>query len=96
MAPKAGGEPCQRALTQKRTLSGGGVLDCLDSAVLRQIEREQLRVRSVEASAMEVDVRLPGLDATERHDLRHLKGGGHNSIRAFAELVVEQTAMRGR
>ena len=89
-------QACHGALTQKRTLSGGGVLDCLDSAVLRQIEREQLRVRSVEASIREVDVRLLGLDAAERHDLRHLEGGGHNSIRAFAERVVEQTAMRGR
>ena len=44
----------------------------------------------------EFDVRLLGLDAAERHDLRHLEGGGHNDIRAFAERVVEQTAMRGR
>ena len=65
---------CQRALTLKRTLWGGGVLDCLDGAVLRQIEREQLRVRSVEASPPEVDVCLLGLDAAECHDLRHLGG----------------------
>ena len=83
--------------TKANTLWAGGALDRPDSVVPRQVKREQLRVRSVEALLpREVDVRLLGLDAAERHDLRHLEGGGHNSIRAFAERVVEQTAMRGR
>eukprot|EP00964_Phaeocystis_antarctica_P098807 scaffold64767_cov56-Phaeocystis_antarctica.AAC.3 len=39
---------CQRALTPKQTLRGGGALQRPDSAVLRQVKREQLRVRSIE------------------------------------------------
>ena len=40
---------CQWALTERRTLGGSSVLEHPDSAVLRQVKREQLRVRSIEA-----------------------------------------------
>ena len=48
---------------------GRGALERPDSVVPRQVKREQLRVRSMQVHE---NVRLPGLDAGEADDLRHL------------------------
>ena len=42
----------QRALTKRRTLGGSSVLERPDSAILRQVKREQFRVRSIEAAIL--------------------------------------------
>ena len=76
---------CQQGADTKANTWGSGVLERPDSAVPRQVKREQLRVRSIQASSREVDVRLLRLDAADRDDLRHLGDDGQHGVSALTK-----------
>ena len=71
-----------------------GALQNLDSLILREVKRQQLRISSIEPSLREVDVLLLGLNATESDELRQLSSSSHKGVSTDAELVVEDAARR--
>ena len=62
---------CQRALTQKRTLGGGGALELLEHAILLDAARDDDGGRDAEPLAREVDL-LGRLRALELVDLKRV------------------------
>ena len=68
--PREGGTQCQRALTQKQTLcGGGGALELLEHAILLDAARDDDGGRDAEPLAREVDL-LGWLCALELVDLK--------------------------